>query len=512
MKKKIFAILISLIIIVVIIGFNYNNKQDVIINNGVKYAIKLNGKKTNSFPSKGKYNVIINCNHANAKWDYDNWKINVYNINEGATCDINFTSMDNYPQLNDKIISLKGNGQVFEEQAQIDKSTITNPTPILKNEYASLVNDATNPWTWNKNNKTWTSSNHEDSSQSSIEFSSSVSGAYQISYSQSSENNYDYGTIYKNGTEIKNLKGETDGNFFLGQLTPTDKIKITYKKDGSGSTGSDTLSFSMQSGTYNENIITATDYRYEGKSPDNYIWFNNELWRIIGVFDSNSHGKAGKQLVKIIRNEPIGNLIWNKPENNWATARLQKLLNGAYLNAQNGTETGFCYGYSDDVQANCDYSKIGIQSGYREMIENVTWYLGGRVDSKVNAAQFYQEERDSNQVCGENQPIWTGKIGLMYISDYGYSVMSSTCNRSTRLYDYCSENCAGQSWLYGYQEWTITQSMMSDEFVFNNSYYGVMFPDNSYQGHLVRPVLYLKSNVYTKGGDGTLENPYVIGI
>jgi len=32
-------------------------------------------------------------------------------------------------------------------------------------------------------------------------------------------------------------------------------------------------------------LQATTDYRYTGKNPDNYIKFNNETWRIIGVFN-----------------------------------------------------------------------------------------------------------------------------------------------------------------------------------------------------------------------------------
>ena len=56
-------------------------------------------------------------------------------------------------------------------------------------------------------------------------------------------------------------------------------------------------------------VVNENGYRYEGKDPNNYIWFNNELWRIIGVFDSASHGQSGN-LVKIIREESIGGLAW----------------------------------------------------------------------------------------------------------------------------------------------------------------------------------------------------------
>ena len=36
-------------------------------------------------------------------------------------------------------------------------------------------------------------------------------------------------------------------------------------------------------------VVNENGYRYEGKNQNNYIWFNNELWRIIGVFDEASH-------------------------------------------------------------------------------------------------------------------------------------------------------------------------------------------------------------------------------
>lgn len=46
-----------------------------------------------------------------------------------------------------------------------------------------------------------------------------------------------------------------------------------------------------------EQVEATTDYRYIGSSPNNYITYNNEVWRIIGVFDGR---------IKIIRNDSIG--------------------------------------------------------------------------------------------------------------------------------------------------------------------------------------------------------------
>ena len=45
--------------------------------------------------------------------------------------------------------------------------------------------------------------------------------------------------------------------------------------------------------------------RYEGSNPNNYVKFNDELWRIIGVFGDN---------IKLIRNEALGDLSWDSSE------------------------------------------------------------------------------------------------------------------------------------------------------------------------------------------------------
>ena len=66
------------------------------------------------------------------------------------------------------------------------------------------------------------------------------------------------------------------------------------------------------SGVYAEEMSGVVDYRYEGDNPNNFIYFNNELWRIIGVFSDNTHGKTGQKLVKIIRNDSIGAIAWLK--------------------------------------------------------------------------------------------------------------------------------------------------------------------------------------------------------
>ena len=260
-------------------------------------------------------------------------------------------------------------------------------------------------------------------------------------------------------------------------------------------------------------VVNENGYRYEGKNPNNYIWFNNEYWRIIGVFDSASHGQNNKNLVKIIRADVLDGLVWHKSNSNdWTAASLNKLLNGAYYNAQDGTSSGYCYGNSSSVTANCDYTKKGIQAGYRKMIANVTWYLGGYSSNSATAESFYGYERGT--IVSSGRPTsTTGYIGLMYPSDYGYSVLSSSCARTTNLNSYSSSTCAGASWLYGKgYEWTISPFSSNSLRVFYLDYYGNLDSYLANNGYGARPVLYLDASVYKIDGDGSLNNPYIVGM
>ena len=253
-------------------------------------------------------------------------------------------------------------------------------------------------------------------------------------------------------------------------------------------------------------VVNENGYRYEGKDPNNYIWINNELWRIIGVFDENSHGQAGQNLVKIIRNGSIGGLAWHKSNtNDWSASSLMNLLNGAYLNSENGTGGEYCYGDSTRVRSNCDYRESGINDTYRPMIENVTWYLGEYSDISATAEAFYGYERGDT--------VYSGKVGLMYVSDYGYSVLASSCARTTNLSSYGNATCAGQSWLYlGAQGWTITPDSSLSNGVFSVNDGGSLRSSAADIGFSARPVLYLDSSVYVIDGNGSQSDPYIIGM
>ena len=262
-------------------------------------------------------------------------------------------------------------------------------------------------------------------------------------------------------------------------------------------------------------VVSENGIRYEGKDPINYVMFNNELWRIIGVFDSSSHGQTGKNLVKIIRNEQIGGIAWEKNNNNdWPNSSLYALLNGAYYN--HTVDTTDCYQFSTSVPATCDYTIIGIQNAYQGMIENVTWYLGGGGKSGYTTYtpdSHYQYERTADSVYNNSRPSsTTGKVGLVYLSDYGYAVLASNCSRSTYMTSYDSQSsCLSYNWLFGAgSEWTISPFTSGLTSVWFMPIYGRTNTSATNNGYGFRPVVYLSESTYIVSGTGTQTNPYVL--
>ena len=272
-----------------------------------------------------------------------------------------------------------------------------------------------------------------------------------------------------------------------------------------------------------EQTTALTDYRYIGADPNNYVKFNDELWRIIGVFDTDDGtGKIEKRL-KIIRNESIGDYSWDFNSagnciNEWSTAQLNTLLNsGAYYNRTTGTY----YNWSTTA-SNVDFTNNGLTEKAKAMIGNAKWYLGGTANFNSSSnglvSHFYKYERGTGVYSGRSTS-WTGKVGLMYPSDYGYATSGgTTTNRASCLakemynwYDSSVSDCKNNDWMYNSSnQWTITphQVVTSDVFRVNNT--GYVDNGNDYISYGVRPVVHLNSAIKVIMGSGTKESPYIL--
>ena len=270
--------------------------------------------------------------------------------------------------------------------------------------------------------------------------------------------------------------------------------------------------------------------RYIGADPNNYVLFNGELWRIIGIFDENTHGVEGTELVKIIRDESIGNYSWdNKPSgtgsstsnqgsNDWSDSALQVVLNeGAYYNRTSGT----CPSGQNGATTNCDFSNTGLTNNAKSMIETVTWKLGGSSTyNDVTASMFYERERGTTVYSG-HATEWVGEVGLMYPSDYGYATSGgSATDREACLakevwnWDSSSfSDCRNNDWLFnGSPQWTLTPRSSYSNYVFNVNRNGYLSSSSANGGYGARPSIYLKSNASISGGDGSESNPYQLKL
>ena len=274
------------------------------------------------------------------------------------------------------------------------------------------------------------------------------------------------------------------------------------------------------------------EYRYIGANVNNYVSFNNDLYRIIGVFDSNSHGQDGKMLVKLIRSRILGaysygnynttNGTYSGYSNDFTTGNMNKLLNEYFYNKSNtsnnyGNCSTWTYYYNNTNYRTNDCSDIvgyGIDPSLQNYIENVTWYLYGYSGNGLSKQNFYLCERGGNSCTGangtteESKVKIQNKIGLMYVSDYmyasGYFNSTSTTTGSSYYY-------GNQNWLYKGNEWTITPRSNSSSGAFRVTHSGNVYSYGSASnGYGARPTFYLKSSIYVTGGTGTFSDPYTI--
>lgn len=284
-----------------------------------------------------------------------------------------------------------------------------------------------------------------------------------------------------------------------------------------------TDSSSVNSVTYNNieyvydttNSLMDDNYsniRYYGSSPNNYVYFNCddysnqsaatcELWRVIGVYNSLS---TPDPLVKIIRDDIIDDYEWDSlaNHNGWTDAGLQKLLNYDYMIGN----TGDC---TFDSSRTCDFSSTGLKiDTTRNMIYENEWSISP-ITSDLSSAypdNIYDEEMNMDS-------IWTGKIALMYLSEYIYASDFSQCYDAV-IANYSDTVCASSNWLVKNSvEWTISNYNGNYNQIFYIGHDGNINTDDSVTAkHGFRPTLYLRYEQEIQGGDGTFDNPYQLYV
>ena len=321
------------------------------------------------------------------------------------------------------------------------------------------------------------------------------------------------------------------------------------QKDGTGAYNIQNLSATNEKynikllGNIPNNIIADTEtdaydnLRYVGAYPNNYLKFNDEIWRIIGIFNVyNVETKKYEKLVKIVRNDSLGNYSWDSSEstknegygiNEWSQADLMYELNcdgkstkycrdditeGYLSNLTTGTTTW--YNSSNNSKNGTYEYKKNINSSSIDKIAAVRWNLGGYSTGEVSASNMYTYERGTTHVSDPSDGItrtdyWDGKVGLMYPSDYGYASTDTTCRGN--LINCDDADSKANNWLFNSApQWTLSPDSGRESSAFF-VYLGVKVTDDNASGNAsVRPALFLKSDVVISDGDGTESNPYIL--
>ena len=300
---------------------------------------------------------------------------------------------------------------------------------------------------------------------------------------------------YNVNVNCENGKGVWNPKTWKLEIT---KIKGTVTCDISFNSNASNLSDVVDT----NGTSTTHGKRYQGKNPDNYVWFNDELWRIIGNVPVclTSGCASTENRVKIIRNDSIGAIKYGS-NSTWMGSNIQNLLNTCYLGKASSCDS-YCY-TSTSAAGTCDYSSDGIDTSdyYGNMIEDVYYNVGAGDSTYKTADNYYTQEIASYASSAS-------KIGLMYASDWGYAIEGFTgvLGRDGSPSSYMNKN-----WLFsnGY-EWTM--SVYSSSYVLGVDSYGYLNGYAASRGNAARPVLYLKSNVYVTGGTGSKIDPYTLGI
>ena len=301
-----------------------------------------------------------------------------------------------------------------------------------------------------------------------------------------------------------------------------DYIKSLYTSDGENG-----LYYHDGLGSYTNASEEAEDnsYRYSGANPNNYVCFgsnaedcpDDNLYRIIGVFDGQ---------VKLIKSDYVksdmlgtnGDYNGNYTMNNYGSGSFVSNYKGKLAineiavynwnnvtNTNNWSESGL-----NTVNLNTNYINY-LGNEWADKIETTNWKVGGNTYQNILNVAVKTKYQNEILSPAENT-TYSAKIGLMYVSDYGYA----TSPENWTVISYSDESVRNNNWLYnGLIEWTIFRDSALSDTAFEIYYNGSLVSEGVYDYavmntgfNAIRPVFYLKSDVAIEGGTGSMADPY----
>ena len=274
-------------------------------------------------------------------------------------------------------------------------------------------------------------------------------------------------------------------------------------------------------------------YRYAGVNPNNYVCFgsdaescsNDNLYRIIGVFGNQikliKHDYAGSDLLGT--NGDFYSASYSglfESSNYYKGSKDQSTIPIYYWNNNTGKNI-WSESQLNTVNLNTNYLN-NIGSTWSSKIATHTWQVGGNISENIRTAT--PKTAYTNEIVSPAESTtYESKIGLMYVSDYGYAASPENWTKVLgyldRTNDYSSTTNTENNWMYmGLYEWTILRVSDVSNLAFDVNLEGfvddtsnVVEVDGVYgDGHAIRPVFYLNSDVQYISGSGTESDPFRI--
>ena len=280
-----------------------------------------------------------------------------------------------------------------------------------------------------------------------------------------------------------------------------------------------------QYSSYNSAIQQAIKDEYIEYNVRNYICFGSKaetcpednLYRIIGVID-------GK--VKLIKYDyATNNLLgtngddYSSKEPNLDYKGNLTTINIYSWNYKNDTTIK----YGSNTWSTSLLNKINLNTNFinnigeewADKITTTTWKVGGNTVSNLRTvipSVTYQNEIINPEPAKttDNATEYKAKIGLMYISDYGFA---SAPNSWTKTLYYYGSRETSANWIHMREyEWTLTRNSESSDRTFEVSRDGTSIDSYVSFRYAVRPVFSLFPSITYKSGSGTSTDPIRISL
>ncbi len=253
-------------------------------------------------------------------------------------------------------------------------------------------------------------------------------------------------------------------------------------------------------------------YVYRGSNPDNYIEFNDELWRIVA--------KEADGTYKILRNEvlpeqmPFDSGDYRDKESNGAGGTY--CANSSYgCNAWAATAN--LVGSPSEFTNTTQTGTVLLDSSLNEYLngeylDSITVNKDKIVNHDFSIGAVKNNNTDlATQILGENSYKWNGEVGLISVSDYinanSNQELCGTFSKNQSSYS----TCKNTNWMYKSENdwWTLSPNATDTGVVWTIHGNGLFYNYYSRPSYGVRPAVFLDSS-FNFSGSGTQSDPFVI--